>query len=69
MTQSDLALVWVIQGEKLVLGKGLDSVRHGFLSVTGAFLYTDGKPNGSLRYRFEAPREYTSGQVNRSPNA
>ena len=69
MTQSDLALVWVIQGEKLVLGKGLDSVRHGFLSVTGAILYTDGKPNGSLRYRFEAPREYTSGQVNRSPNA
>ena len=57
LTQNDLALVWVVQGEKNVLGKGWDSVRHGWHSVTGAFLYTDGKPSGSLRHRFEDPGE------------
>ena len=55
LAQNNLALIWVVQGEKSVLGKGWDGVGHGYLEVTGAFLYTDGKPNGSLRYRFNAP--------------
>ena len=57
LSQNNLALVWIVQGEKEVLGKGWDSAPHGWHSVTGAFLYTDGKPTGSLRHRFDAPRE------------
>ncbi|MCY4437750.1 MAG: NACHT domain-containing protein [Chloroflexi bacterium] len=57
LSQNNLALVWIVQGEKDILGKGLDSVPHGWHSVTGAFLYTDGKPTGSLRHRFDAPGE------------
>ena len=57
LTQNDLALVWIVQGEKTVLSKTWDRVRHPWHSVTGAFLYTDGKPIGRLRYRFDDSRE------------
>ena len=57
LSQNNLAFAWIVQGEKEILGKGWDSVPHGWHSVTGAFLYTDGRPTGSLRHRFDAPIE------------
>lgn len=49
LSQEGLALIWIVIGEKYVLGGG-HSQFHGKLEISGAYRYTPGGPEGFISF-------------------
>jgi hypothetical protein len=56
LVRENLALCWVVIGEKRVIGAGFDPGHHSNLLISGAYVLGDTEPDGS--YHCEPEKSY-----------